>query len=194
MQHRPRISIFLIALCAGLAPQRVASSERFASFAGFKLWTNTLGEVQRALGPTPSSSASGPASSQSGLCYRSQGAFVTFYSGEKSAGTNLQVVAISKAAPHDTECSEPKDGDRLKSLEIEGLKLGMTRAEWRAAAPAGLSWNKKKGSASKPASAGYGAVAASKPAKPTSNVVTSIGAEFEMGRVVMFYVSRYEEQ
>jgi hypothetical protein len=180
-------SAFMLLSAVGCVTAQTDLQQRAISFAGFRLWGHTLDFIQRELGPAPVFKAGDASDSVTSICYRLRGAFISFYSGEMGGGTILEGVAISTERPARQACVAPQRQTRIKTLDLEGFRLGMTKAEFAQAAPNKVSWNRDFGDAhATTATAPSGQFAG-------ATLSTSVGARFRKGRAVSFFVSQYRE-
>ena len=173
---RALCAAFSLTLAQGSA--LAAGAVAFSSFAGFPLWTTTLDQVQQSLGPTETEVSGDASTSLTSICYATKAGYVTFYSGEIGGGTKLEGVMVSEER-RQKQCATHTH--RRLALQMNGLKLGMSKKAFTALAPSKVEW---QGDTAR----------ASKVARRSGRISSlSVGAEFRSDNLTMFYVSRHGE-
>ena len=162
--------------------QEAPLPERFSRFAGFTLWQSSLSDVAAAIGPSRPVHSGDSATSYTRLCYRAGKAFVTFASGEMGGGQLLESVVLSLTPP-DIACAIPRNTSPFAKLEIDGLWLGMSMAQFKEAVPVPAKW--------KGARADFHYVLSSDAKAKT--VVNGAGT-FRSGKAVWLFINRNEQE
>jgi len=172
------------------------------SVLGLKLGTVGLHDVISKLGPAKLARTGDASTSETSLCYHTKaGEFLVFASNNEMAGPNLELTAIrlSQSPPLESECAEYSAEKALRLSN--GLGLGSTEAEVKAAAegepsPEGgyVACSKHLFMKGTPA---YDRWANAKGCfaegeEPYFSVCTGLSARFEDGRAVWIQISRIE--
>ncbi len=135
--------VFLIFLLASLGRPALAqdSGAQFTSFAGFRLGTVTLSDVQKKLGNTKLIETGEAGEYEAAICYRTNLGLVYFLSGEMG-GSELDLLAFGVSNSDKTKpCSPfPKKWPSPR-LELGGLRLGMTKAQFERVVATKVEWN-----------------------------------------------------
>ena len=135
--------VFLLFLLASLAQSALAqdSGAKFTSFAGFRLGTVTLSDVQKKFGKAKLIETGEAGEYEAAICYRTNLGLVYFLSGEMG-GSELDLLAFGVSDSDKTKpCSPfPKKWPSPR-LELAGLHLGMTKAEFERVITTKVEWN-----------------------------------------------------
>jgi hypothetical protein len=135
--------VFLIFLLASLWRPALAqdSGAKFTRFAGFHLGTVTLSDVQKKLGKAKLIETGEAGEYEAAICYRTYLGLVYFLSGEMG-GSELDLLAFGISGSDKTKpCSPfPKKWPSSR-LELAGLRLGMTKAQFERVVATKVEWN-----------------------------------------------------
>lgn len=135
--------VFLLFLLASLAQPALAqdSGAKFTSFAGFRLGTVTLSDVQKRFGKAKLIETGEAGEYEAAICYRTNLGLVYFLSGEMGGG-ELDLLAFGVSDNDKTKpCAPfPKKWPSPR-LELAGLRLGMTKAEFERVVATKVEWN-----------------------------------------------------
>jgi hypothetical protein len=123
---------------------------KFTSFAGFELGTVNFAEVQRRLGPAPLVDAvdldvSGH--STDAVCYRTQAGLVYFLTNDLGGPEN-ELLGVGLTRGDSTKrCAAWPKRRAAPALSVGGLRLGITKTEFRRAVATEVTWEGDVGSA-----------------------------------------------
>lgn len=142
-RHMARPIVFFIFLLASLGRPALAqdSGAKFTSFAGFRLGTVTLSDVQKKLGKARLIETGEAGEYEAVICYRTDLGVVYFLSGEMG-GSELDLLAFGISDNDKTKpCSPfPKKWPSPR-LELAGLRLGMTKDQFERVVATKVEWN-----------------------------------------------------
>jgi hypothetical protein len=141
--------VFLIFLLASHAQPALAqdSGAKFTSFAGFRLGTVTLSDVQKKLGKAKLIETGEAGEYEAAICYRTDLGLVYFLSGEMG-GSELDLLAFGISGSDKTKpCSPFPTKWPSSRLELAGLRLGMTKAQFERVVATKVEWNANIGRA-----------------------------------------------
>jgi hypothetical protein len=136
------IAILLLLLLTSTAFPSFAedTGEQFTDFLGFHLGTITLAEVEKKLGPAKLIETGDAGGYEAKICYKTSIGLVYFLSGEMGGSKHeLLGFAVSKndeAKP----CSPYPSSQPPPMLELAGLRLGMTKANFSRAVRKKVQW------------------------------------------------------
>lgn len=135
--------VFLLFLLASLAQPALAqdSGTKFTSFAGFRLGTVTLSDVQKKLGEAKLIETGEAGEYEAAVCYRTNLGLMYFLSGEMGR-RELDLLAFGVSDSNKTKpCSPfPKKWPSPR-LELAGLRLGMTKAAFERVVATKVEWD-----------------------------------------------------
>jgi hypothetical protein len=125
-QHYPIIAL----IC--LSPVAYAQSDgsQFAVFAGFEIGQVTLGQIEERLGPALLVETGDAGEYEASICYRVPAGLIYFLSGEMGGpGHKLLGFGVRSNDPAQP-CSELPANRAPANLNLAGLRLGMSDAEY----------------------------------------------------------------
>jgi hypothetical protein len=132
LKHRDLALVFLLAAVAPAAMTAPATNtgEQFTTFAGFDLLRGTLADVQNKLGKATEVDTGDAGELRGTICYRMSGGHALFLAGEMHWGERrLDAFGLEWDDPS-RPCNDFPPGKAPAKLEIGGIHLGMTRAEF----------------------------------------------------------------
>lgn len=120
---------------------------QFTNFAGFDLGTVTLSEIEQKYGPTTLIESGDAGEYEAKICYRLDDGILYFLSGEMG-GSNHELLGFAISVPMSSEqkkCAEfPVKKISLK-LNLAGLHLGMSKADFKKLFKRIVNWNGNTG-------------------------------------------------
>jgi hypothetical protein len=140
----------LLALTISIAPTYAQEDgSQFTNFAGFDLGTVTLSEIEQKYGPTTLIESGDAGEYEAKICYRLDDGILYFLSGEMG-GSNHKLlgfaVCVSRTSESEKCAGFPIEKKPLK-LNLAGLHLGMSKAEFENVFSTKVKWNGTTGTA-----------------------------------------------
>lgn len=132
--------ILIMFACSALPAVAHGDGSQFTTFAGFELGKVTLGQVAKSLGPTKLAESGDAGEYKAKICYRTSQGLVYFLSGEMG-GRNHRLLGFRLSHDNAKEpCAEFPPDRAPKTLNLAGLHLGQTKAEFSRVVAANVRW------------------------------------------------------
>jgi hypothetical protein len=134
------LTLLLCSACFALPAIAQSDGAKFTTFAGFELGKVTLGQIAEHLGPSKLLESGDAGEYEAKICYRTNAGLVYFLSGEMGGPEHdLLGLAVSRS---DTTKSCPRfPANRApKQLNLGGLRLGLTKAEFSRVVAINIQW------------------------------------------------------
>ena len=199
------VLITMAALLFGSTVQAESSGDRFTSFSGFNLGETTFSEVQAKIGITSIVHTGDAGKSLSSLCYAVDSlGYISFLAGELDGPEKYLGGFYISNRPSRVPCSPWLRRVPKQSLNIGGLRLGMTVSEFKTTVGVPVRWAATQGIASfeSKRSMSVAELAKLPPKMQAQNahgkiqhyydVVITISATFEFGKLREFRVWKTE--
>ncbi len=142
-----RIILLVVTLCFTAHAIAQNDGSQFTSFGNYQLGQTTLTQIAQSLGAAKFVATGEAGEYQVAICYRTPKGIVHFFSGEMG-GQDQELlgfgIGIADAAQ---PCSSFPMDRTPKSLNLAGLRLGMTRAEFANVVKTDVRWEREIGRA-----------------------------------------------
>ncbi|MCQ4145982.1 hypothetical protein [Vogesella sp. AC12] len=113
---------------------------KFTSFAGFDLGKATLAQVAKRLGPAKILEKGEAGEYEAKICYRMPGGTIYFLSGEMG-GPDHDLLGLGIAGSSGSRSCAEFRGSEVPSLELGGLRLGLSKAEFSRVVGGKVEWD-----------------------------------------------------
>lgn len=124
LRSATRLLLMFVAL-----PSAAQDGAQLTSFAGFDLGTVTLAQVTERLGPATIVETGEAGEHEAKICYRVPGGAVYFLSGEMG-GQALDLLGFGISGSSASRSCAAFRGNEVPSLQLGGLRPGLSRAEF----------------------------------------------------------------
>ena len=136
-----RILVLIALACLASPAAAQSDGSQFTIMAGFKLGKLTLGQITKSLGPSKLIESGDGGEYEAKICYRAPTGLVHFLSGEMGRPDHT-LVGFGVSIDDETQPCPTFPTDHVpKTLNLAGLRLGQSRAEFSRAVKQKIEWN-----------------------------------------------------
>lgn len=141
------MTFLLCSACFALPASAQTDGAKFTTFAGFALGKVALGQIAEHLGAAKLLESGDAGGYEAKICYRTNAGLVYFLSGEMG-GPNHGLLGFAVSRNDTTKpCPEFPANHAPKELNLAGLRLGLTKAEFSRVVATNVQWEKNVGRA-----------------------------------------------
>ena len=141
----PRLASMIALCCFALPSSAADNGSQFTVWADVELGKLTLAEMAERLGPAELVESGDAGEYEARICYRTPSGLVHFLSGEMG-GSSHQLLGFAFSGDNAAlRCGELPASYRPVSLDLDGLRLGLTKAEFAHVAGTNVRWDANVG-------------------------------------------------
>lgn len=134
------LTFLLCSTCFALPATAQGDGTKFTTLAGFELGKVTLGQITEYLGPAKLLESGDAGEYEAKICYRTNAGLVYFLSGEMG-GPEHDLLGFAVSRNDTTKpCPEFPANRVPKKLNLGGLRLGLTKAEFSRVVATNVQW------------------------------------------------------
>lgn len=134
------LTFLFCSACFALPATAQGDGTKFTTFAGFELGKVTLGQITEYLGPAKLLESGDAGEYEAKICYRTNTGLVYFLSGEMG-GPEHDLLGFAVSRNDTTKpCPEFPANRVPKKLNLGGLRLGLTKAEFSRVVAMNVQW------------------------------------------------------
>ena len=136
-----RILVLIALACLASPAASQSDGSQFTIMADFELGKLTLGQITKSLGPSKLVESGDAGEYEAKICYRAPTGLVHFLSGEMG-GPNHKLLGFGVSVDDETQACPVFPTDHVpKTLNLAGLRLGQSRAQFSRAVKQKIEWD-----------------------------------------------------